>query len=102
KEFATGILQDCDDATFSSRLLFQTDHFVVVPDISPLAPGHIMILPRAHVSSFGILTPSLLTEINDLIARVRRTLAQYYKPPVILEHGTNSFSAGGGCVSHAH
>jgi diadenosine tetraphosphate (Ap4A) HIT family hydrolase len=102
REFVTGVLQDCPDATFESRILKETPHFVVVPDISPLTPGHVMILPKSHIVAFGALDQISMTEAVDLIGIVKTTLSRRYEPPIVLEHGTSSISAGGGCVSHAH
>lgn len=101
EEFSSGRL-DCEDTTFTSRLLFETEHFAVVPDISPLVPGHVMILPKSHQRSFGAVPLEQSDEFSDLMTRVKRVLTECYEPPVILEHGTNSLSVGGGCVSHAH
>src|SRR5581483_2624338 len=84
------------------RFLAETEHFSVVPDISPLVPGHVMILPKSHQRSFGAVPLEQADEFSELVALVKRVLTECYERPIVLEHGTNSLSVGGGCVSHAH
>ena len=102
REFCTGTLEERADVSFDSRVLLETPNFLVVPDISPLAPGHVMIVPKSHITAFGSLDEQLMNEALSLSHIVKRTLKRYYGPSVVLEHGTNSSNVGGGCVSHAH
>lgn len=84
-----------------SRLLHATADFVSLPSVSPLAPGHLLVLPRRHVSSL-LQLPLLADELVALVATLRRQLEARFGPTVLFEHGVGVGSAGGCGVDHAH
>ncbi len=68
-------------------------------DIRPLAPVHVLIVPREHIASLWELTdPALAGELLDCAAQVARDLA--------LERGfrliANTRDDGGQEVAHLH
>src|SRR5690349_7438747 len=101
-EIASGLPPDREGVDVVSREILRTEHFVVLADISPLIVGHVLVLPRSHDLSFGAVASTHLAEFRELSTGLRQTLATTFSEPVLMEHGTDSRSAGGGCVAHAH
>ncbi|USX56222.1 HIT family protein [Lentzea sp. HUAS12] len=85
-----------------TRLLRETADFLAIADISPLVVGHIIVVPRRHLLSFGAIPDVHRPQLGTLVADLSATLIEHVGVPVLLEHGTDSASDGGGCVSHAH
>ena len=102
RELQSGTLPDFCDADIGSRILHETKRFVVIPDISPLVPGHVMIVPKAHILCFGALETAAREEFSSLVNATRAILKEHYGPSVILEHGTSSVDQVADHVTHAH
>jgi diadenosine tetraphosphate (Ap4A) HIT family hydrolase len=102
REIQSGKLPDFCDADIGSRILHQTDRFVVMADISPLVPGHVMIVPKAHILCYGAVEDTERAEFSGLVKAVRTILREHYGPSVMLEHGTSSLEPVADHVTHAH
>ena len=102
RELQSGRLPDFVDSDIESRILHETDRFVVIPDISPLVPGHVMIVPKAHILCYGAVEAAAWDEFLDIVNTTRAIIGQHYGPSVILEHGTRSVDDVADHVSHAH
>jgi diadenosine tetraphosphate (Ap4A) HIT family hydrolase len=96
------MLPDFVDADIDSRILHETNQFVVMADISPLVPGHVMIVPKAHILCYGAVGDSAQDEFSGLVNATRSIIKEHYGPSVILEHGTRSVDDVADHVSHAH
>jgi diadenosine tetraphosphate (Ap4A) HIT family hydrolase len=102
RELQGGELPDFVDANIDSRILHETDRFVVMADISPLVPGHVMIVPKAHILCYGAVEDSERDEFLGIVNATRTVLEEHYGPSVILEHGTSSIEPVADHVTHAH
>ena len=102
RELQSGRLPEFCNADVDSRILHESERFVVVPDISPLVPGHVMILPKAHILCYGAVEAAARDEFSAIVNATRAVLKKYYGPPVILEHGTSSVDEVADHVTHAH
>ncbi len=102
RELHSGTLPDFCDADIDSRVLHQTNRFVVMVDISPLVPGHVMIVPKAHILCYGAVEPGAQDEFLCIVTATRSILNEHYGPSVILEHGTSSLEPVADHVTHAH
>jgi diadenosine tetraphosphate (Ap4A) HIT family hydrolase len=83
-------------------MLHETDRFVVMADISPLVPGHVMIVPKAHILCYGAVEAAAWDEFAGIVNATRAIIREHYGPSVILEHGTCSVDDVADHVSHAH
>jgi diadenosine tetraphosphate (Ap4A) HIT family hydrolase len=101
-ELQSGRLPDFIDADIDSRILHETDRFVVIPDISPLVRGHVMIVPKAHILCFGALDAAARDEFSAIVHATREILREHYGPSVLLEHGTSPLEPVADHVTHAH
>lgn len=102
RELQSGRLPDFCDADFDSRILHETNQFVVLADISPLMPGHVMIVPKAHILCYGAVEAAAQDEFSGIVNATRAVLKEHYGPSVLLEHGTSSLEPVADHVTHAH
>jgi diadenosine tetraphosphate (Ap4A) HIT family hydrolase len=84
------------------RILHETNRFVVMADISPLVPGHVMIVPKAHILCYGAVEGTVRDEFLGIVNATRTILRKHYGPSVVLEHGTSSLEPVADHVTHAH
>ena len=87
-----------------SRVIFQTDHFVVIPTIGSFVEGYVMVVSKDHYTCVGNIPESHFSELKALLLETKnRIRSAYGMDTVCFEHGsvscTNRF---GGCINHAH
>jgi histidine triad (HIT) family protein len=83
-----------------ANLVAETDECLAFRDISPQAPVHVLVIPKAHVDSLaGVTDPLAAGRILLLAAEVARTLG-------VVESGYrvvfNTGADGGQTVPHLH
>lgn len=86
---ATGDVDDCDEAA------------TVFRDAFPVATGHTLVAPRAHVANLFALDEESLGAVWRKVAVARRRLARELSPDGFTV-GVNVGQAAGQTVSHAH
>lgn len=90
------------DGKIKSNILYQDNEVVAFPDINPLAPTHILIIPRKHVASLAEMS----ADDAPLIAAMVKAANQLARQQGIAEKGyrlvINSGSEGGQGVHHLH
>ena len=83
-----------------ARIVAETDEYLAFHDVSPQAPTHVLVIPKAHVASLdGVTDPLLAGRVVLLAAEVARSLgvaASGYR--VVMNTGAD----GGQSVSHLH
>lgn len=77
--------------------LFSGKNFWVVCDFHPLVHGHILIIPKEHISCFGSLSEKKFSEFENLYEKVKNFINDNYGPVAVFEHGIV-----GQTVFHAH
>jgi histidine triad (HIT) family protein len=90
------------DGKVKSNILYQDEELLAFPDISPLAPTHILIIPRKHIASLAEM-PAKDTSIIGEMAKLAKKLAV---DNGIAEKGfrlvINNGPEGGQGVAHLH
>jgi diadenosine tetraphosphate (Ap4A) HIT family hydrolase len=87
----------------ASRLLIKTSTFVAMPSLGQLSPGHMLLLPRRHLTSFGELNAEGRAEARGLYSEIRARLARHFPSVICFEHGSPRGASVGGCgIVHAH
>lgn len=85
-----------------SEFLFENDKIVVFRDIRPIAPVHILIIPKEHISSMNDVSE----ERTDLLGELLYTATKVAKDLEIAENGykllIRTGSHGGQEVPHIH
>ena len=82
-------------------LLFGNALAYVKYDMYPVSPGHVLIIPRRHVSSWFDLTPEEHAAVSELIGRAKEYLDPIYSPAGY-NIGVNCGEAAGQTIMHAH
>ncbi len=77
--------------------LYDDDFFWIVCDVHPLVQGHILIIPKEHVSAMGNLSDDAFKKYADLYKKVKLFINAFYGEVGIFEHGIT-----GQTVFHAH
>ena len=85
-----------------SRICIDTDEFVVLPTLSPLAAGHVLVLPKGHVTNLAALLESSNRKLLACAETVSNRLAKFFGSDLyFFEHGVTG--AGQACgIDHAH
>jgi len=88
----------------ASRIVYEDEHFVVMPPLGEFIEGGLLLLSRLHILSFAYLPPSLFERLEKLLTAIRRqVVARWGVPPLVFEHGpAPDRSKGVCCVDHAH
>ncbi|MEK9143849.1 MAG: HIT family protein [Patescibacteria group bacterium] len=88
----------CDHASFAlEKPLLVTDAFNIVCDVHPLIEGHILIIPKEHISCAGAFSEHIFAEFLSLYQRVSKFVKETYGSVNAFEHGIL-----GQTVFHAH
>jgi len=95
-----------------SRVILSNDHAIAFHDGFPVTPGHSLIVPKRHISSFFEATREEQTALFDLLAEMRQLLLNHSPPtfdkvgrlsvPAGFNIGINDGSAAGQTVMHLH
>ncbi len=90
------------DGKIKSNIVYQDDELLAFPDINPLAPTHILIIPRKHIASVAEMPAKDAHLIGDM-AKLAKQLAV---DNGIAEKGfrlvINNGTEGGQGVNHLH
>ncbi|WP_420446475.1 HIT family protein [Candidatus Poriferisodalis sp.] len=85
-----------------SRIIGQSDNFLLICDISPIVAGHCLLVPRHHYLAFGHIPGNLANEFETFRAECEHLVGSIFGSPTVLEHGSSSTMSPSACVTHAH
>ena len=84
----------------------ESEHFLVLLDIAPLAEGHCLVISKFHLPAYIFLVGQepLWNEFASLLASVRRQATEIFSvEPILFEHGASWESdTPSCCINHAH
>ena len=85
-----------------SKILYQDEEVVAFRDINPLAPTHVLIIPKRHIPSLAQLTDAE----TPLLGHMTKVANQLAKEEGVSESGyrlvISSGEQGGQVVPHLH
>lgn len=84
-----------------SSVIDQNDLAFAVRDIAPVNPGHTLLIPRRHVSSYFDLTDEEILALMALMRRAKQTLDEEFSPDDY-NIGVNDGPLAGQTVPHVH
>jgi XTP/dITP diphosphohydrolase len=98
------IFSQAIDGRLSSRIVYEDEHFVVMPPLGEFMAGGLLLLTRRHILSFAHLPYQLFEPLERLLTAIGRVLRESWGVgPLIFEHGpAPERSKGICCVDHAH
>lgn len=88
--------------TIPSQIVYEDDQLVAFKDINPVAPTHILLIPRKHLSGLNEVTDA----DRDLLGHIQIQAARLAQQAGIAENGyrlvTNCGVEGGQTIEHLH
>lgn len=84
------------------RVCYETEKFVVLPSISPIATGHVIICPKEHLTSMVLLPQNLKAELCGIVGEIYWYFRKLLGPVYIFEHGVSGESETACGINHAH
>ncbi len=85
-----------------SRLICSTKNLTLLADMSPLVPGHLLLLPSSHYLSFAQVLFRHEAEVRGFLADFLPRYRETFGEPLILEHGSSEGQESQACITHAH
>lgn len=90
------------DGSIPSSKVFESEHVLAFRDISPMAPTHVLVIPKRHIQN--IL--ELAQEPSDLYRHLLHGIEEVVKETGLAEKGfrvlTNTGEEGQQTVDHLH
>jgi inosine/xanthosine triphosphate pyrophosphatase family protein/diadenosine tetraphosphate (Ap4A) HIT family hydrolase len=88
----------------ASRVVYEDEHFLVMPPLGEFMAGGLLVLTRAHILSLAHLPPALFSHLEKLLRAIQDAVRKRWGVrPVIFEHGpAPEWGKGVCCVDHAH
>lgn len=87
--------------TAEASVVAQDDHVIAIMDIAPLAPVHILVMPKRHVETIDALPDDLAGPLMAMVSRVARAICAGDAPEGISVWQANGKAAGQE-VFHVH
>jgi diadenosine tetraphosphate (Ap4A) HIT family hydrolase len=86
------------------RVVYEDEHFVVMPPLGEFMEGGLLLLSREHILSLAHLSPAQFDHLERLLQAIQRALVKRWGvATVVFEHGpAPDWSKGVCCVDHAH
>lgn len=82
-----------------SKRVYEDDQVIVINDLNPGAPVHVLVIPKEH-------TENILTASPEILVHVKKVLPEIVKKLGIAEKGfrivVNTGEEGGQTVPHLH
>jgi len=89
-----------DDA--KAHIVYRGAHCYIVLNTFPYTPGHVMIVPFAHLDELQKLPAESAHEMMDLSQRMETVLRQLYSPDGVNLGMNIGKAAGAGVAGHIH
>jgi ATP adenylyltransferase len=83
-------------------IVYRGKYCFVILNAYPYTPGHVMIVPYAHLNELQKLPPEAATEMMALSQRIESVLRELYQPDGINLGMNIGKAAGAGIAGHIH
>lgn len=93
-------VKEKDDA--KARIVYRGQHCFIILNTYPYTPGHVMIVPYAHVDELQKLPTPAAQEMMTLSQRMETVLRKLYRPDGINLGMNIGKAAGAGIAGHIH
>ena len=87
----------CQFDELKPDILWKSKNFFVKVGVGILAPGHIMVVPKKHISCFAELPSGLIKEFMSIKEDAFNKVKHNFSEPILYEHGIYGQS-----IPHAH
>ncbi|MEM7174511.1 MAG: HIT domain-containing protein [Chlamydiota bacterium] len=96
------VFEQIIDGNLPSDKVFESDAILVIKDIQPQAPVHLLLLPKKHWENLQAVPKLELPTLIGEIAAVAQQLAEKFKIADNYRLLTNNGSKAGQTVFHLH
>lgn len=89
----------------ASRMIGETESLIAFPCIGQLTPGHFLIVPKYHDTTFretSVRTSDINFQFHSLNSHVHSILGESESESLYFEHGAECADNGGCGIYHAH
>jgi len=101
--FDTFAKTDFAKVGLNSRIVAETENFVLMPMVGPLVPMYLLLVSKRHFLSFAHMPINMLAEAERIMKKLFTVFSKTACKPVFFEHGPMSANERGACCSdHAH
>lgn len=85
-----------------SEIAYEDDEIMAFKDIQPLAPVHLLVIPKSHLRSLNDVTSEHEALIGHLLGVIRRLASEFGVAESGYRVVTNTGTDGGQVVGHLH
>jgi len=89
-----------DDA--KARIVYRGQHCYIILNTYPYTPGHVMVVPYAHLDELQKLPVAAAEEMIRLLQRMEQVLRSLYTPDGLNVGMNIGKAAGAGVAGHIH
>ncbi|MFZ0954706.1 MAG: HIT domain-containing protein [Candidatus Sulfotelmatobacter sp.] len=93
-------VKDRDDSR--THIVYRGERCFVILNAYPYTPGHVMVVPYAHLDELQKLPPEAAHEMMELSQRMETVLRELYHPDGINLGMNIGKAAGAGIAGHIH
>ena len=95
--------EKCPFCNLSSdvEIIYESELVIAFYDKFPVNVGHALIIPKRHVANYFDLTPEEISEMQDVLFRVKDIVKERYNPDGF-NIGVNVGEHAGQSVFHVH
>jgi histidine triad (HIT) family protein len=90
------------DREIPGNFVHETERLFVLRDIQPVAPTHLLVIPRLHVATINDLTPEHTTLMGEMILMAQAMAAQEGLTDSGYRLVMNCLAEAGQSVYHLH
>lgn len=85
-----------------SEIVYEDDKAIAFKDINPLAPIHLIVIPKRHLRNMNDVTPEVESLMGHLLGVIRRLALEFKVADSGYRVVTNTGTDGGQVVGHLH
>jgi histidine triad (HIT) family protein len=90
------------EKSIPAKVLFEDDDLMAFHDVNPVAPVHVLVIPKKHIMGLGDTSPDDALLLGKLLGAARRVAEETSIVKsgfrTVINHGTNA----GQSVFHVH
>lgn len=96
-------IDSCPFCNFASGIHIwkENNNCIAIKDSFPVSPGHTLIIPKMHISSYFDLSSELQRSCWEMVNEIKAILEEEYSPDGF-NIGINAGEAAGQTISHVH
>ena len=83
-------------------VVYEDEHALAFKDLRPVAPTHVLVVPKKHIAAIHDLTPEDAVTIGNVLVAARRTADQLGLTAAGYRLVINDGDAAGQTVHHIH